>query len=136
MISLRIDDELLMAVESRGTNRSEVIRRDLSRLYRLYERALLQVDLSVQEALLIVDALISAYSTADDAAMLWADVEDAIRLDRLDQKFGVDGEKLVEKLRGLSEIQAMALIDAAERFWIQKGDKPPEEVVRKVFMIR
>ena len=37
--------------------------------------------------------------------------------DRLAEKWGVDGPALVEKLRGLNEMQALAIIDAAERFW-------------------
>ncbi|MFY9604024.1 MAG: hypothetical protein WAR00_05190, partial [bacterium] len=35
----------------------------------------------------------------------------------LDKKWQVDGKALVKKLKALSHVQALALVDAAERFW-------------------
>ncbi len=103
-------------IRSRG-NRSTVISRDLERLYILYRRALTSVKLTTEEACLIVDVLNGSMMDANTARMLWANIADAVSMNGLGKKWSVDGPALVEKLRSLSDIQAMAVIDAAERFW-------------------
>lgn len=110
-------EDVLKQVEERGKARSTVITRDLDRLYTLYRRALRHVDLSINEACLIVDALNSTLMTADTAHLLWASIQDAIEYENLAEKWNVDGSALIEKLRSLNEIQSLAVIDAAERFW-------------------
>ena len=110
-------EDVLKQVEERGEARSTVITRDLERLYTLYRRALKRTDLTIDEACLITDALNSSLMTADTAHLLWASIEDAIKYEGLHKKWGVDGKALVEKLRSLNEIQSMAIIDAAEKFW-------------------
>lgn len=118
-ISVTIQEDILAQLDERGDNRSYIIRRDLERLYTLYRIALRQIRLSLEEAMLIVDALNGTLSTADQARLLWAGIEDAIAYDKLDEKWNVNGKELVEKLKNLNELQAMAIIDAAERFWAQ-----------------
>ena len=109
---------VLKQVEERGKARSTVITRDLDRLYTLYRRVLRRINLSLDEACLITDALNGSLMTADTAHLLWASVEDAIKYEGLDKEWNVDGKALVEKLRcTLNEIQTMAVIDAAERVW-------------------
>lgn len=125
-----------VAVVARGDSRSGVINRDLERLYALYARALREVDLTIDEACLIVDVLNGSLMDANTACLLWASVEDGIRLDGLAEKWGVDGAKLVEKLRGLNDIQALALVDAGERFWQARGEGEMKERVREMFGIR
>lgn len=133
--SIYLRESLAAEIRSRGTNRSGIISRDLERLYTLYKRALREVPLSLGETCLIVDALNGALIDADTARLLWAHVEDGIRIDGLDRKWNVDGAALVEKLRGLNDLQAMAIVDAAERFWemSQSGEVGLEEGVRKCF---
>ncbi len=55
----------------------------------------------------------------------------------VDEKWEVDGKALVEKLRGLSDTQALALIDAAERFWNERGDGQETETtaIKKYFYV-
>ena len=111
-------ENVLKQVEERGKARSTVITRDLDRLYTLYRRVLRRTNLSLDEACLITDALNGSLMTADTAHLLWASIEDAIKYERLDEKWNVNGKALVQKLRcTLNEIQTMAVIDAAERFW-------------------
>ena len=86
------------------------------------------------EACLIVDSLNGSIMDANTAQVLWAGIADSIRLDGLDKKWDVDGPALVEKLQGLNVLQAMALVDAAERFW-EMENVPFEEGVRKVFNV-
>lgn len=44
-------------------------------------------------------------------------------MDRLDEKWGIDGPVFIQKIAGLSEIQKMAIVDAAERFWVSHEGK-------------
>lgn len=135
-VAIYLPDSLLEEISARGDNRSGTISRDLERLYTLYSRALATVQLEFNQAYLIVDALNGVLIDANTAKLLWAEIEDAINLDHLDQKWQVDGKALVEKLRGLNEIQAMAVIDAAERFWqAQKSGQEAEELIKKIFRI-
>lgn len=132
-----LTDPITSELAARGDNRSQVINRDLERLYTLYRRALATVPLTQEEACLLVDALNGAKFTADTARLLYAEIEDACRLDHLDQKWQVDGQALVQKLRQLTDTQALALIDAAERFWNAPdvGQRNVREAVREYFNI-
>ena len=116
-ISVSMYQPLLDQIEERGEARSTIISRDLERLYTLYQRALRRVNLTIDEACLITDALNGSLMTADTAHLLWASVEDAIKYEGLQEKWGVDVKALVEKIRGLTEFECMAVIDAAEKFW-------------------
>lgn len=129
-LSVSLPGVLVDQIAERGQSRSTIIARDLERLYTLYRRALRQVDLTVDEACLIVDALNGSLTTADDAGLLWAKIEDAIHYDRLDEKWNVDGKSLVEKLQRLNEIQVLAIVDAAERFWQLDSNNVREDVKR------
>ncbi len=118
------------AVETRGGSRSEVINRDLLRLYDLYRYELAELTFSEGEAGLIVDVLNGTLTAhASQAAMLWAEVADGIRLDHLDEKWQVDGEQLVATLKALRLAQCLAIVDAAERYWaaVGAGRKPAVE---------
>ena len=134
--SVAIAEDLLSEILSRGAQ-STVISRDLERLYTLYARSLKQVDLALAEASLIVDSLNSSLYDANSARMLWGGIEDSVMLEGLAEKWDVDGPALVEKLRGLNEIQSLAIIDASERFWEGKernGDF--EAAVKNCFEIK
>lgn len=132
---------LVAEVESRvgQKSRSDVVSRDLDRLYSLYRRAIGSLDLTVQEASLLLDVLNGSLYDVTTAPMLWAAVEDRIRLDSLDEKWGVDGHELVEKLKSFTDVQALAIIDAGERYWY--GDQKYqelsfEEAVKELFRIK
>lgn len=137
--SIYMQDRTLSAIELRSTNKSEIVNRDLERLYTLYERALKEVDLEINEALLICDVLNGTLMDANTARLLWAEVEDGIKLNGLDEKWEVDGAQLVQKLRGFTQLQCLALVDAAERFWASTSAGEPEdgaELVRKAFLLK
>jgi len=140
--SIHIPAELHEQIVARGP-RSTIISRDLTRLYTLYRRALAQIELSVDEACLIVDALNGSLMDANSARLLWASIEDACKLDALDAKWNVDGAQLMQKLQQLNELQAMALVDAAERLWEEvtrcnEAGEPTDirEMVKPIFMIK
>lgn len=133
--SLSIYPNTMERVKERGPV-STVIERDINRLYDLYSRALRQVDLTSAEAHLICDLLASTHKDVNLAVSLHWDVEDGNNLDHLDEKWGVDGPAFVQKIAGLSEIQKLALVDAAERVWEFHDGKDFTAWVDECFMVK
>jgi hypothetical protein len=134
--SIVLDPDIAAELDTRGDNRSAVIRRDLERLCTLYQRSLPR-DLTEKEACLIVDVLNGTLMDANTAHMLYAEVEDGIALEGLAEKWDVDGPDMVEKLKVLSDIQCLAVIDACERFWSTPDDRRSiPETVREMFRIK
>ena len=131
--SIWLRPELEKELISRGSNRSQIIHRDLERLYTLYRLALREMKLTLPEAWFIVDMLNGTIMDANTAGLLWASAEDACALDGLDKKWQVDGKAFVEKLKALSPVQALALADAAERFWQANTGTADDEDIKKFF---
>lgn len=52
---------------------------------------------------------------------VWQGVEDSITLDGLAEKWGVDGDALLAKLRDLTYVEEVALVEAVERWWIDNA---------------
>jgi len=115
--SVNFQPHILEELAKRGPQRAPIVNRDLERLYTLYDRALRRVKLTVDEACLIVDALNGTLHDVTSGTRFWIGVQDSIEMDELDEKWGVDGKTLIEKLSKLDDLTAMAIVDAAERFW-------------------
>lgn len=92
-----------------------VAKRDLERYYETLRRSL--PTFGSQEALAILDTCNGTLWEPHTVRLIWANVEDAIRLEALDQKWNIDGAALVARLRSLSYAEALAVVDAAERYW-------------------
>ena len=135
-IGITLPPATLADLDARGP-RSTVIARDLGRLYDLYRRHM--PELSRGEAMLICDALNGTATGQTPGAllaqMLVPEVEDAVALDHLDQKWEVNGKELAEKLKGLDPIGTLAVIDAAERFW-RAVDDSGEAKAEEYFRVR
>lgn len=108
---------LAAPLDARGDNRNQTADRDLARYYALLDRELATLNLTPDEALAVLDALNGTWLDEHAIPLLWADIEDAIRLDALDEKWSLDGPALLAKLKRLTFGQAFALADAAERWW-------------------
>lgn len=52
---------------------------------------------------------------------LWAELQDSARLDRIDEKWGVEIGVLTEKLHSAGPGASFALVDLIERAWATKG---------------
>lgn len=119
-VMFRASDQLLAEITRRDDGRGEslVAKRDLDRYYAALSAELRAVSLSEPEALLLCDALNGVLHEPHTVPLLWASIDDAIRLDRMDAKWGVDGADLVARLRALTYTQALAVIDAVERWWL------------------
>lgn len=111
----------------------------LSRYHLLMGVGLRDIDLSYGEAALIVDCLNGALMRAH-VTFLPAQVSDAIAYDNLAEKWSIDGEALLAKLRQASPLALCAIIDAAERFWenteTYPADEPHELSLKRVGLIR
>jgi len=77
-----------------------------------------ELPLSPAELSLVAEAL--GGTIFDDELLvraLDADVEDAIRLDHLDEKWGVDREAIIDKLEALSPLARIKLLLLVAAFW-------------------
>jgi hypothetical protein len=111
---------LCEAIEARredGKYAGLTARRDLERYYHALQQALATIEFNESEAALIVDACNGIIFEPHTMQLLWAQIEDAVRSDRLDAKWDADAQVLVAKMRALSYWQALAVADAIERFW-------------------
>ena len=93
-------------------------------------------DLSAEEWMLIFDALNGVWA-GDTIALaiqsLPLGISDALTLDGLADKWGVDGPALLSKLETMSWCERLAVIDTAERFWAA-GDWPsdPDALIARI----
>jgi len=108
----------------------------LERHLALIERELQEVSLSEAEASLLVDALNGILIEPHTAALLWANVAEAIRLEGLDRKWGVDGDALVAKLRGMCPGKLFAIGHAVETFWRSCSGRELREGLRAAGLLR
>lgn len=121
--AIYLPGHILAELKARGweANRSGTITRDLERLYTLYQRALRRVRLTVDEAVAVCAVINGASYDATTAPLLWAAIEDADRLEGLGDAHGIDARALAAKLRALGDLEAMAVVDAAERALAMEG---------------
>ena len=110
-------------------------RRDLERYYALLAQSLRRVDLTEAEALAICDALNGTIADSLTVHLLWAVIDDAVRLHGLADRWAIDGSALVAKVRGWSLAETLAVIDAVER-WLLLDGKDRVERLRRVGLIR
>lgn len=134
-VQFRAGDALADQLAARGVQAAlsagNVARRDLQRYYHALAETLKTIALSEAEASLVVDACHGTTFGPWSASLLSAIVDNAIRLEGLADKWQVDGPALVERLRGLSYCQSLALVDAVERYW----QAPDGEALRRVGLV-
>lgn len=118
-------DGLLARTPSESGDLSATALRDLERYYALLARGVPQF--SRNEAMLLADVLNGTLSEPHTMGLLWAEVDDAIRYDGIDRKWGVQGADLIDTLRSLSLAECYAIVDVIERAWLQ-----PERDVAEV----
>jgi hypothetical protein len=77
------------------------------------------ISLTENESALIVDALNGTIIQPEILAesILYAEIEDAVSLDKLDAKWHVDGAALVAKLKNASHEDATRIVQLAQDFW-------------------
>jgi hypothetical protein len=116
---------------------SSTAQRDAERYYHCLRKTLETVELTEPEASLLCDAINGILMEPHTMPLLWANVDDAVRFGGLDRKWHVDGPALVERLRSLSYAQALAVVDAVERWWSGPFQQPDRTAsLREVGLIR
>lgn len=78
-----------------------------------------QPQLTAAEWMLIFDAQngVIQDDSAETLTLLWAGIEDAIQMEGLAEKWAVDGQALINKIKALDYAGTVVVADAAERFW-------------------
>jgi hypothetical protein len=128
--------QLAQKLKERHDSVSEAAKVALYRYFHLLEDAVRRLGLTKQEASLIADALNGWWVNAEPPSLiragLYMTVLDAIELNQLDKKWGVNGSEILEKLKALSELEAIALVDAIQRFWYEPDSSDISDVSEKL----
>jgi hypothetical protein len=139
--TLRLSEALTRDLERRAPylgGAAGVVRTDLGRYRNLVRDA--QTRLAREgvfepaEGAAILDAL-NGTLLMDRPETLAASVEDALHLDGLAEKWGLDagGTGLVEKLRSLTPLELHAVADRAETFWALVGEGKQWDIEEGLF---
>ena len=114
----------------------DIAARDLKRLYGLYRAILKDAAFSVEEAILICEALNESDFDYDSATNIGTAVaEVCLRTNRHRDWDIEDYQPLVEKLQSCSQLQCLAILDVADQFWISSdyGTEGIYGVARRLF---
>jgi hypothetical protein len=134
--SVSLQPEIVSEINRREGERSTIINTSLDRYFAILSRArrsLAQI-ISDDEMALILDAINGiVHVDTISVQLVYAEIEDSLA-DGLAEKWSIDGPALVEKLRGLTYAENMALVDAGERWWKRVSDSEnptPGDALRK-----
>lgn len=119
-LSVSMPEPVAAALLARGDTPSSAVTKVVLRYIGLLSAARreLRAQLTESECALILDACNgTAYMDMVSVRLLPEGVADAIELDGLDRKWGVDGTSLMVKLRATTLTQRMALVDGLQRWW-------------------
>lgn len=120
MISFR-DSEIEARAEQRSDARasaSVIARRDLERYYTLLSFAESELKFELNELKLIYDICNGiSFEPAMLDPMILANIEDAFCHANYAEKWSVDKDALLAKLRALTPLQSWALVTRVEKFW-------------------
>jgi hypothetical protein len=122
------DPELEALLVQRGEDISRVGLRDLKRYYALLNYHLLELRLTSNEANLICEAL-KDYRFEDDldrAISIWKRIDTAIQQEKLDRKWSINST-FMSKIKTINHLQAVALIDAVEQYWVKERSSHPHK---------
>jgi len=109
-----------------GGSVSGVLNAVADRYDEVVKRALKKLEFTVDEWLLIFDAMNGVMTTDTAQSIAWqhAGVIDAAGEDGLAEKYGVDTSVLKEKFARMDFCGHLAMTDTSERFWVRFGGKP------------
>jgi hypothetical protein len=127
-----LDSKIIEQIEARADNRSETVNTNLEFYYLLRRRAPLKALLTDGELYLICDAMNGTMIDAMSVKYLRHEIVDAIELNSLDSKHGVDKHALDKKFAHMTLTDLVALADAVRIFWSRVGkgenNKSPSEM--------
>lgn len=121
-------EHIMDAIDYRGTvdgsGRASTIWRVMARYLEIINRSKLALaeQFTDAECGLILDACNGVMlSDTMSVQLLPYGVADAIGLDGIDKKWGVDGQVLMDKLNGTSYADRMAIADSIQIWWYRQG---------------
>ena len=122
-LSISLPDNVMTDLEIRSAgNISGTIAQQIER----YTMSLFQARLGLREKLidaemgLILDVLNGTiFIDAFSPAFIAQEIADAVRYDKSDQQWQCDGEALIAKMAKFTYAENLAIVDAAERFWLE-----------------
>jgi len=120
-----IIDEI-RARESQNRSEHQTARRDLIRYYKALEEE--RPAFTHEQASLLCDLLNGVVLEPLDHASQGLQIEIQDAPDLLFEKWDVDPDRLERRVADLSFAEALATIDAVERFWASEGEKSVTEV--------
>jgi hypothetical protein len=127
--TITIDFDLIQALDARrrdGETRTARLESDLADYHALLNAGLRQARRRLTRA--EASVLLDTQNGAGQAPVHWLgkalahQVEDAIALDHLADKWSVDGPQLIAKLEEIGDMACIALVDWAARAWGDSGD--------------
>ena len=120
-VTFRLTEELGTEVLSRELllGLTATVKRDLERYYWLI--GTLTPQFAPPEAALIYDALLDFKGHLHTIPYVWAEASEQIQAKSLDEKWGVDGSAIVERLRLLSHGERLRLVDVIEQAQCASG---------------
>lgn len=123
------------AVERRDSQFSTALTKSLGRyFYALADvRRRLADQFSDQECGLILDACNGTLFYPFSINLIGATIQDAISMDRLDQKWEVDGAALAAKLNELNYFERLVVVDAVEVWWERSATRESREDEQPAF---
>ncbi len=126
--SVSLPPVYVQAIERRDSQFSTALTKSLGRyLYALADaRRRLAEMFDAQECGLILDACNGTLFYPFSVNLIGATVQDAISMDRLDQKWEVNGVSLIAKLNELDYLERLAVVDAVEVWWNRTHGEQPE----------
>ena len=131
------DDQIQAELLQRGEDTNAIELRDLKRYYALLNYHLIEIYLTQGECQLVCEAL-KDYRIEDDpdrARTIWKQVHAAVLRDNLDRKWNVNRETFHSKIQGLNQLQAVALVDAVERYWVRAQSQPQESLQARLLSV-
>ena len=124
-LSISLPDNVMTELEMRSSgNISGTIAQQIERhMMNLFQARLgLREKLTDPEMGLILDVLNgTAFIDTFSPAFIIHEVADSIRYDKSDEKWACDGEALIAKMAKFTYAENLAIVDAAERFWLEVG---------------
>lgn len=131
-ITISVPEYIDTSMESRGGSgdgKSGAVVRTIDRYMAIINRSKIEMgkNFSSQECGLILDSCNgTAWADTVSIQLLPENIVDGIEMDRLDQKWSVDGDALVRKMRGLTYAEKMAMVDAIQYWWdrVGNGEQP------------
>lgn len=124
-------------LDERWSKRSTGIREIIDRYMSLIALERRSLDLTVNEALFLVDSLNGTILDYVAVHGLPASVEDSCRMDHLHKKYDLDEKEFIEKINNMTTMQKLAIIDSVELFWNNpKEYSPDEESMRRIGLVK